>query len=130
MESSGSDWASRAKARLNRVVERIATFEQRGGVGGAVQRTVTWVRAEQERLRQEVGSQGPMAHLNEVRRAYARLEVPFGSDLITVRRSYRQLMRRYHPDRHAADPERERVATEISQKLTVSYNLLVDYLGR
>lgn len=130
MEKTGNDWSSRAKARLNGLMDRIATFEQRGGFSGAFQRSVQWMKTEQERLRQEVGTQGPMAHLAEVRRAYARLEVPFGSDLEVVRRSYRQLMRRYHPDRHASDPQRERVATEISQKLTVSYNLLVDYLSR
>jgi DnaJ-domain-containing protein 1 len=130
MEDSRNDWTAKAKARLNGVMDRIATFEERGGFSGAFQRGMAWMRAEQERLRQEVDNHGPLAHLNEIRRAYARLEAPFGSDLETVRRSYRQLMRRYHPDRHASDPERERVATEISQKLTVSYNVLVEYLGR
>jgi hypothetical protein len=131
MERSGPDWTSRARAGLNRIIDRIGQFEARGGISGAVQRGVTWVRVEQERVRRQVGSSSdPLAHLAEIRQAYARLEVPFGSDLETVRKAYRQLMRRYHPDRHAQDPERERVATEIAQKLTVSYNILVDYLER
>ena len=130
MEKSGNDWATKAKSRLNDLMNRISTFEERGGFSGAFQRSVAWFKAEQERMRREMSSQGPVAHLVEIRRAYARLEVPFGADLDEVRRAYRALMRKYHPDRHASDPERERVATEISQKLTVSYNVLVDYLSR
>jgi hypothetical protein len=129
MERS-SDWTSRAKAGLNRLMERIGDFEARGGFSGAMQRSVAWFREEQERVRRQMGNQDPLTRLNEIRQAYARLEVPFGSDLETVRKAYRQLMRRYHPDRHANDPERERVATEIAQKLAVSYNLLVEYLER
>src|SRR6202012_2826457 len=33
-----------------------------------------------------------------VRRAYAALEVPPGSDFETIRKAYRRLMRKYHPD--------------------------------
>lgn len=109
---------------------RITEFENRGGFGAAFKRGMERFRLEQERLRREMQNQHPVSRLSEIRQAYARLELPFGSDLDTVRRSYRRLMRRYHPDRHVADPERERVATEIAQKLTVSYNLLVDFLDR
>jgi curved DNA-binding protein CbpA len=72
--------------------------------------------------------QGPLSYYARVRRAYARLETPYGADLKTVRSNYRRLMRRYHPDRHSDDPERERVATEIAQKLSSAYDLLCDHL--
>ena len=130
MDNPTNDWSARARQGLNRLLDRISDFESRGGFSSALLRGLERLRAEQERIRREMGSQGPLTHLMEIRQAYARLEVPFGSDLETVRQSYRRLMRRYHPDRHANDPERERLATEISQKLTVSYNLLVNYLGR
>ncbi|MCB9554697.1 MAG: J domain-containing protein [Deltaproteobacteria bacterium] len=55
---------------------------------------------------------------------YAQLECPNGSDLETVRKHYRQMMRRYHPDVHTKDPERHKLATELSQKLTEVYNEL------
>ena len=61
---------------------------------------------------------------DELRRAYAALEVPFGSDFATVRKSYRALMRKYHPDRHAGSPEKQKVATELAQKLSASYQLI------
>jgi curved DNA-binding protein CbpA len=59
-----------------------------------------------------------------LRRAYAALEVPFGADFATVRRSYRALMRKYHPDRHAGSPDKLKVATELTQTLTLAYKLI------
>jgi len=61
---------------------------------------------------------------DELRRAYAALEVPLGSDFATVRKSYRVLMRKYHPDRHASSPEKQRAATELTQKLSAAYQLI------
>jgi DnaJ-domain-containing protein 1 len=65
-----------------------------------------------------------------VRRAYAALEVPPGSDFETVRRAYRTLMRKYHPDLHTSTPEKQKAANEIAQKLTDSYKLLEKRLRR
>ncbi len=129
MSDIENPWGKKAREGLNRLVDRISQFESQGGFGGAVQRAAERVRREQDRLRRELGTQGPLAYVAKLRQAYARLEVPFGSDWETVRRSYRQLMRRYHPDRHTTDPERERIATEISQKLTTAYNLLEKHLN-
>lgn len=53
---------------------------------------------------------------------YRNLELEPGADFETVKRAYRRLMRAYHPDRYADDPERQRVATEISAKLNASFN--------
>lgn len=61
---------------------------------------------------------------DELRRAYAALEVPYGADFATVRRSYRALMRKYHPDRHAGSPEKQKSATELAQKLTLAYKAI------
>ena len=55
-------------------------------------------------------------------RYYAQLELAYGADLDTVRRQYRTLMRKYHPDLHHGSPERQRLATEVSQRLTAAYN--------
>jgi DnaJ-domain-containing protein 1 len=61
---------------------------------------------------------------DELRRAYAALEVPQGSDFETVRKGYRTLMRKYHPDRHAQTPDKQKAATELAQKLTQAYKVL------
>jgi len=66
----------------------------------------------------------------ELRRAYAALEVPYGADFATVRKSYRALMRKYHPDRHTRSPDKQKAATELAQKLTAAYERLEDKLRR
>ena len=65
-----------------------------------------------------------------IRRAYAALEVPAGSDLETVKRSYRRLMRKYHPDLNAGSSEKQRAATDLSQRLTEAYKTLERHLRR
>jgi len=65
-----------------------------------------------------------------VRKAYAALEVPPGSDFEAVRKAYRSLMRKYHPDLHADRPDKQKTANELTQKLTDSYKLLEKKLRR
>ena len=67
---------------------------------------------------------------DELRRAYAALEVPFGSDFTTVRKSYRALMRKYHPDRHTGSPEKLKSATELAQKLSAAYQVIEQRAGK
>jgi DnaJ-domain-containing protein 1 len=76
------------------------------------------------------GASTDRATSSSVERAYATLEVPMGSSFETVRRSYRNLMRKYHPDRHTSSPEKQRAANEIAQGLTEAYKLLQKRLER
>ena len=62
-------------------------------------------------------------------RLYAQLEAPYGADLQTVRKCYRAMMRKYHPDMHSQNPDKQRIATELSQRLTMAYNDLVRLLS-
>ena len=57
-------------------------------------------------------------------RLYAQLECPYGADMTAVRKQYRAMMRKYHPDMHSSSPDKQRLATELSQKLTSAYNEL------
>jgi curved DNA-binding protein CbpA len=59
-----------------------------------------------------------------IRKAYAALEVPPGSDFETIRKAYRRLMRKYHPDLHRGSAEAQRAATDLAQRLTEAYKLL------
>jgi DnaJ-domain-containing protein 1 len=49
---------------------------------------------------------------------YANLEIPYGADLATARRAWKRLMKKYHPDLHAQDPERRRLANQVTAELT------------
>ena len=61
---------------------------------------------------------GPHAPSDEVRRAFAALELPLTADADEIRRAWKSLVARFHPDRHATDPEREQGATELTRRLT------------
>jgi DnaJ-domain-containing protein 1 len=65
-----------------------------------------------------------------IRKAYAALEVPAGSNFEVVRQSYRRLMRKYHPDLHGGSPEKSRAATDLTQRLTEAYKTLEKHLRR
>ena len=77
------------------------------------------------------GQTRPITSANDdknLRDFYANLEVPYGSDLETCKESYRRLMRKYHPDRHAESAEMEELATELTQELTRAYQAIESYL--
>jgi DnaJ-class molecular chaperone len=57
--------------------------------------------------------------------AFAVLEVPPGAGPEALRRSYRRLCRRYHPDRFAGQPEKLAAATELLAEINRAYDLLV-----
>jgi len=73
---------------------------------------------------------GAVSDAARIQKAYAALEVPQGADFETVRKAYRQLMRKYHPDHHTSTPEKQRAANEVAQRLTESYKLLEKQLRK
>lgn len=56
---------------------------------------------------------------------YANLELPPFAPIDEVKRAYKELMRRYHPDKHAGDPERQKIANELAQSLTKAYEAIL-----
>ena len=52
---------------------------------------------------------------------YANLEVPFGADMAKVMASYKSLILKYHPDKHAGDPEKQKIALDITKRINQSY---------
>jgi DnaJ-domain-containing protein 1 len=57
----------------------------------------------------------------DLRQDYSNLEVPFGAGIEEVKKAYKSLILRYHPDKHAGDPEKLRIATEITKKINESF---------
>ena len=60
---------------------------------------------------------------------YANLEIPYGSDLPTVRAAWKRMMKTYHPDLHGDDPQKRQVAGELTAELTRAYQALSASLG-
>jgi len=44
-----------------------------------------------------------------------------------VKKSYKRLLRQYHPDKHAHDPEKLKTATEITQRINVAFARIETY---
>ena len=90
-----------------------------------------WEKAY-EKAKQRSGS-GPSSGgpppAEQRRRWYKTLELEPGADFEAVRKSYRRLLRQYHPDKFAQDPEKLRAATEVTRNITEAYNGLAAYLG-
>ena len=61
---------------------------------------------------------------------YRVLDLQPGADMAQIKTSYRQLMRKYHPDMHAGSPQKQKAATELSVRVTSAYNGLVAHLER
>lgn len=75
------------------------------------------------------GDRGAHTETDEgLRRDYANLEVHFGAPLAEVKRAYKSLLKRYHPDKFATDPEKQRLATEITLRINRSYRNIRDTL--
>ena len=60
----------------------------------------------------------------ELAQYYANLEVPYGSDLETVRKAWKQLLRKYHPDLHSQDPDKQKLSNELVQEINSAYREL------
>jgi DnaJ-domain-containing protein 1 len=61
---------------------------------------------------------------------YRVLDLSVGAELPQIKTSYRQLMRKYHPDMHAGNPQKQKAATELSMRVTAAYNGLVAHLEK
>lgn len=89
-----------------------------------------WDRAfEAARARAGVRGAPPSNPTADRKRWYGDLELEQGADLQQVRRAYRRLMKQYHPDRFANDPEKLAAATAVARRLTEAYNGLTQLLS-
>ena len=66
----------------------------------------------------------------EIRGDYAALELEVGADRAAVKRAYRDLMRRYHPDRHDGDDAKSKLANELTVRIRESYERLDSFLEK
>lgn len=121
-EDDGVRMTAEERARIEREVEQTV-----GKKAGRAARKVrdaaedAWEKAfEAAQARQAAG--GPMGGREELARWYKTLELEEGADLEAVRKSYRRLMKQYHPDRFASDPEKYEAATKIATRITEAYN--------
>ena len=63
----------------------------------------------------------------QLQQDYKLLNSKPGTPLTEVAKSYRQLLRIHHPDKHAADPEAFAKATEKTKSLTAAFRRIKEY---
>ncbi len=131
--------AAVAATRLRAAAGGLLSFSRPGPAEAGLDAEYARIRAEVEA---EFGPKGfaaspsfgpglsAAADSPEVRRFYANLELPIGAPLDEVKAAYRRLMRRYHPDKHHADPERAAAANRLAHELRAAYEGLLRHLSR
>ncbi|MFU8802441.1 MAG: J domain-containing protein [Bradymonadaceae bacterium] len=128
------------RANLNHLLDNVRDFEEKGGLRAVFEDFSAREAGEGDDW-EEIGAGATRSRTHQpppprtgtsktIHDYYANLEVPFGSDMETVKAAYRRLMRSYHPDRFAKDPEMEAMATRLSQELAEAYQAVESYLKR
>ncbi|MCA9681148.1 MAG: DnaJ domain-containing protein [Myxococcales bacterium] len=134
------DEDARERRRLDKEVDEEIQREVAGSVGARAGRQARRVRdkAEEawERAYEEAQARGTTGapsgrgpSQRDLEGWYRTLELPVGSDVASVRKSYRRLMAKYHPDKYASDPDKYAAATEVARKITVAYDGIKTHLG-
>lgn len=130
-----------ARSGANKVADKVADFEERGGMRGAFERARVRTERQAQRLREILEERGVRVEFGryvpqmpdareELRRHYKTLGLEPDTEFTVVKATYRKLMREHHPDRHAGDADREREATRISQNLTIAYDAIEAHVRR
>ncbi|MCS6796160.1 MAG: J domain-containing protein [Raineya sp.] len=63
-------------------------------------------------------------------RYYAWLEVPAGSSFEEIKKSYKNLMKKYHPDNFHHNESKRKTAEELCQKLNEAYQYFEKKFGK
>lgn len=89
-------------------------------------------RSYQEQRKQESTWQAPPRPALDpaVARAYGTLGLQPSTTWEEINVAHRGLLKKYHPDRHAGNPELLKQATTMSQKINEAYQVLKKHLGR
>jgi hypothetical protein len=125
------DEDARERARIDKEIESDVEREVAGTLGAKAGRKArkfadkaeeAWEQAYEAAQQRGAQGRGSMPGQREVEGWYRTLEVPFDSEFDLVRKSYRRLITKYHPDRFADEPSKYEAATEVTRKITIAYN--------
>ncbi len=59
---------------------------------------------------------------------YANLEIPYGSDLETAKKAWKELLKKYHPDRHSNEPAKREISNNLTSKLNEAFKEIEKHL--
>ena len=116
------DHAAKAKAAADDAFRRMKEQAARGGG--------TTSSSTSSSSSSSTGSHRTPRVDSQVAEWYRVLDLQPGADMAQIKTSYRQLMRKYHPDMHAGNPSKQKAANELSMRVTSAYNGLVAHLEK
>jgi DnaJ-domain-containing protein 1 len=109
---------------FNRVKRILSSYIQRNGKDESTFQNEYGSNTQRNKNESKVNNK----HHSKIAEYYANLEIPFNSDLRTVKSAWKRLMRKYHPDLHNKDPQKVQIAEKLTQRLNLAYSELKDYL--
>ena len=110
--------------------ERAEARAKQQGAARKAPPSPTGAEREAASARSARAATAPRGGDKRIRELYAQLEVPYGAGIDEVKKSFRRLMRKYHPDLHLGDPKKHQAATKLTMTLTEAYRELERHLGK
>jgi len=105
---------------MREALEELDAYLESGGFGpGASQR---YTAGSEGGASEEFRDRSYDRHSRGLRRDYATLEVSFAAPLAEVRKSYKRLLHKYHPDHFSGDANKQAVANEVTQRLNDAFD--------
>jgi DnaJ-domain-containing protein 1 len=101
-----------AQAELNDLVRKNKFFEN------YVSSDKTTNYQEQSEYKDTFSPSDPLA------KYYANLEIPVGSDQAIIKNAWKKQLKKYHPDLHCSDPEKQKIAENLTRQLNEAYRIL------
>lgn len=120
-EDGGPDWFERFEQRYQqywKYQEQAEEYTKNGPYGGQSQHEKAYEHAYSSLYtKEELGY-------------YDVLEVKPGASFEEIKKSYRSLQKKYHPDRFANDTQKRELAEKVSGKLNEAYSYFQKTKGR
>ena len=101
-----------AQAELNDLVRKNKFFKNRV----SSDKTINF--QEQSEYKDTFSPSDPLA------KYYANLEIPVGSDQAIIKNAWKKQLKKYHPDLHCSDPEKQKIAENLTRQLNEAYRIL------
>ena len=107
-------------ADINSILEKLEARQPREKQN-SYRTNNSWQNSQNENRNSSNNTNNNNFHDEKLSRYYANLEIPYGSDLETVKKAWKKLIRKYHPDLHSNDQLKVKVATQLTSKLNEAY---------
>lgn len=129
LDQDRSEWDPDMKdawSEINSYLNEFGELDQDQGSSGNHAHSGFHQNQSSNQQRGSYGAKNPGASPQSLAKDYANLELSPGATPDQVKKAYKTMLRIYHPDKHAGDPEKQRIATEITSRVNRSYQRIME----